>query len=166
MGVTLSGIKCTPGMGCVTAHAYAQSSVLPESAPNVVSQDALDTIFEARYGAVRADFATARSWVSIDVMPVLTAADWIVPPTSQPWLEAYDANNTMIGRMYYPISYGSANWGSYQTLRVDAGSARIKWVRFSVQPPGTNTAEVFGSFDNLRFNSDYIRRLCLPNVPC
>ena len=158
LGVTFSGIKCAPGQGCVNGHAFARASVGAESAPNVVTQDASTLpFFNARYGAVRADFASARTWVSIDVMPVLTAADWIVPPTSQPWFEAYDANNNLVGQVYYPIAYGAANWGSYQTLRIDAGSARIKWVRFSAQPPGSNTAEVFGEFDNMRFNSNFVR---------
>ena len=166
LGVTFSGIKCTPGQSCANGHAYARGSVSAKSPQNVVTQDATGLpIFDARFGAVRADFATPRSWVSIDVMPVLTAADWIVPPTAQPWFEAYDASNNLVGQIYYPIAFGSTNWGSYQTLRIDAGSASIKWVRFSAQPPGSNTAEVFGSFDNLRFNSNIVR-LCSSRIAC
>ena len=161
LGVTFSAIKCVPGQGCATGHAFARGSVGAKSPQNVVSQDAASLpFFNARFGAVRADFATPRSWVSIDVAPVLTAADWIVPPTAQPWFEAYDANNKLVGQVYYPIAFGAANWGSYQTLRIDAGSAQIKWVRFSAQVPGSNTAEIFGEFDNLRFNSNIVR-LCV-----
>ena len=165
-GVTFTGIKCTPSQGCVNGHAYARTSVGAESPPNVVSQDATSIpIFDAHFGAVRADFSGARTWVSIDVVPVITSADWIVPPTSQPWFEAYDASNNLVGQVYYPIAYGAAGWGTYQTLRIDAGSARIKWVRFSAQPPGTNTAEVFGEFDNMRFNSNFVK-LCPYKFGC
>jgi hypothetical protein len=166
LGVTFSGISCVPGSGCTTGHAFARAAVSPESAPNVVSQNT-NTLpfFDARFGAVRADFATGRNWVSIDVMPVLTAADWITPPTSQPWFEAYDANNNLVGQVYYPIAFGATNWGSYQTLRIDAGSARIKWVRFSAQPPGSNTAEVFAQFDNLRFSTNIVRP-CVIGLGC
>jgi hypothetical protein len=159
-GVTFSSIVCTPGLGCASGHVFARSSGSAESPQNVVSQNATSLpFFDARFGAVRADFATPRSWVSIDAMPVLTAADWIVPPTSQPWFEAYDASNNLVGQVYYPIAFGAANWGSYQTLRINAGSTPIKWIRFSAQPPGTNTAEIFGEFDNLRFNGNFVR-LC------
>ena len=165
-GVTFSATLCVPGSGCAPGHAFARGSVSPASPQNVVSQnDNTLPFFNNHYGAVRADFTTARSWVSIDVMPVLTAADWIVPPSVQPWFEAYDANNNMVGKVYYPINYGAANWGTYQTLRVDAGSAVIKWVRFSVQYTSTNTAEVFGDFDNLRFNSGIVRP-CVSRLGC
>jgi hypothetical protein len=166
LGVTFSAISCVPGMGCASGHAFARTASGASSVPNVVSQnDNSLPFFNARYGAVRADFTTARSWVSIDVMPVLTAADWIVPPTAQPWFEAYDANGTLVGQVHYPIAFGAANWGTYQTLRIDAASASIKWVRFSVQPPGNNTAEVFGDFDNLRFNSNVVRP-CILKFNC
>jgi hypothetical protein len=165
-GVTFSAISCAPGLGCSNGHAFARTSTSPASVPNIVSQNASSLpFFNARYGALRADFATPRSWVSIDVMPVLTAADWIVPPAAQPWFEAYDANDNLVGKVYYPVAFGATNWGTYQTLRLDAGSATIKWVRFSVQSSGSNTAEVFGDFDNLRFNSNVVR-LCPSRFGC
>jgi hypothetical protein len=166
LGVTFTGISCSPGMGCASGHAFARGSVSAESPQNIVSQNN-NTLpfFNARYGGVRADFATPRSWVSIDVMPVLTAADWIVPSNAQPWFEAYDANNNLIGQVYYPIAFGATNWGTYQQLRIDAGGALIKWVRFSVQSSGANTAEVFGNFDNMRFNSNIVRP-CISRLGC
>ncbi len=166
-GVTFSGIKCTPGQGCVSGHAFARGSVAAQSPQNVVTQDAKSLpFFDAHYGAVRADFTTARSWVSIDVMPVLTAADWIDPPTVRPWFEAYDANNNLIGQVYYPIAFGDPGWGTYQQLRINApAGSGIKWVRFSAQYSATNSAEVFGEFDNMRFNTNFVRP-CLIKVGC
>lgn len=164
-GVTFTGIVCTPGAGCANGHAYARSSVTPNSPQNVVADSSSGVpLLNAEYGAVRADFATSRTWVSIDAQAVPFVEDAADPPTALPWFEAYDANNALVGRVYYPIAYGGTNYGTYQTLRIDAGSARIKWVRFSSQAPG-NTPLVFGQFDNLRFNG-LSRTICVYSISC
>lgn len=166
-GITFTGITCAQGQGCVNGHAYARASTDAESAPNVVASVPPSQglpLLNAEYGAVRADFTTARTWVSIDVKPVPFVADAADPPTARPWFEAYDANNNLVGQVYYPIAYGGTGYGTYQTLTINAGSARIKWIRFSSQAPG-NTPLVFGSFDNLRFNGE-LRSICLYRVGC
>jgi len=151
LGVTFTCIVCSSG------HAYARA---PGRTGNGVSlfQAPYVPVYDARYGAVRADFASPRSFVSIDSLGVLPP-EWLGTPAARPWIEAYDANNTMIARTYYP-AYGDPAWGTWQTLTVTApaGSA-IKYVRFSSQyfqgvPP------VYGSFDNLTFNADPIRFNC------
>ena len=64
LGVTFTCIVCTSG------HAFARS---PGRAGNGVSLVASPTIpvYDSRSGAVRADFSTPRSWVSVDVLAVL-----------------------------------------------------------------------------------------------
>ena len=154
MGVTLSSIVCTPGSGCASGqHAYARTW----GSTNIASlfPSPYVPVYDARSGAVRADFATPRSWVSIDATPVLPP-EYAGTPVSQPWLEAYDTNNQKIGSsVYYPIAFGATGWGSQQTLKIDAGSAIIKYVRFSSQNSSSSPA-VYGTFDNLRFNGDTI----------
>ncbi|HVW25155.1 MAG TPA: hypothetical protein VHC69_07265 [Polyangiaceae bacterium] len=149
LGVTLSSIVCTSS-GCTSGqHAYARTW----GSTNIASLFASPTVpvFDARSGAVRADFATPRTWVSIDATPVLPP-EYFGTPASQPWIEAYDANNNKIGSsVYYPIAYGAAGYGSQQTLKIDAGSAIIKYVRFSSQYSSSSPA-VYAALDNLRFN--------------
>lgn len=150
-GVTFSCIACTDG------HAYARFS--SSFANNVVSpvppSVSFISAFDAASGAVRADFTTPRGWVSIDVVPMVPS-EALGTRTARAWFEAYDANNQMIGRMYYPYYYGDPEWGTAQTLSLSSPTGAIKWVRFSSQSL-QGQGMVLASFDNLRFNGDPLK---------
>jgi len=145
LGVTFSCISCSSG------HAYSR---LPGRTGNGVSlwQSPYVPVFDARYGAVRADFTTPRNSVSIDALAVLPP-EYLGTPAARPWIEAYDAAGKMIGSTVYYPAYGTAGWGQWQTLRIDDPNSSIKYVRFSSQHFNSSPA-VYGSFDNLSFNTD------------
>jgi hypothetical protein len=152
LGVTFSCVSCVNGM---SGHAYALPAAVGNNAVSLFAPPSVPA-FDARYGAVRATFATPRRWVSIAATAVLPP-EWLTTPTKKPWLEAFDANNNLIGSVqYYPFNYGDVGWGTAQTLTVTSTAANIAYVQFSSQAPGSGTP-VYGQFDNLRFNSDYYR---------
>ncbi|HEY3255078.1 MAG TPA: hypothetical protein VGJ91_14055 [Polyangiaceae bacterium] len=144
-GVTFSCVSCTSG------HAFAR---LPGKVGNGVSLVASPTLplYDSRFGAVRADFNTPRSSVSLDVLGVLPP-EYLGTPVARPWLEAYNSANQMIGSTVYYPAYGTAGFGQWQTLRIDDPTASIKWIRFSSQHYSSSPS-VYGSFDNLSFNTD------------
>jgi hypothetical protein len=150
-GVTFSCIACADG------HAYARFSTSFGS--NVVSpvppSVSFIPAFDAGSGAVRADFTTPRSWVSVDAVPMILP-EGLGTRTARAWFEAYDANNQMVGRMHYPYYYGDPQWGTAQTLSVGSATANIKWVRFSSQSI-SGQPKVLAAFDNLRFNGDPLK---------
>jgi hypothetical protein len=151
VGVTFSCVACTSG------HAFALSAAAGGNAVSLFAPPSVP-FFDARYGAVRATFATPRRWVSIEATPVLPP-EWLTTPVAKPWLEAFDANNNLIGSVqYYPFGYGDVGWGTAQTITVTSTSANIAYVQFSSQAPGSGTP-VYGQFDNLRFNTDFYRIL-------
>jgi hypothetical protein len=148
-GVTFSCVACTSG------HAFALPAAVGGNAVSLFAPPSVP-FFDARYGAVRATFATPRRWVSIEATAVLPP-EWLTTPVAKPWLEAFDANNNLIGSVqYYPFSYGDVGWGTAQTITVTSQSANIAYVQFSSQAPGSGTP-VYGQFDNLRFNTDLYR---------
>jgi hypothetical protein len=145
-GVTFSCIVCTSG------HGVART---PGRSGNGVSlwrvADSGLPFFDARWGAVRADFTTPRSSVSIDALEV-QPPEWLGTPLGKPWLEAYDTNNALVGQVYYP-AYGTTGFGQWQTLTIDTGVANIAYVRFSSKYV-SGSPPVYGEFDNLTFNTD------------
>jgi len=145
LGVTFTCVSCSSG------HAYSR---LPGRTGNGVSlwQSPYVPLFDSRYGAVRADFSSPRSFVSVDVLGVLPP-EYAGTPVARPWLEAYDAADHLIGSTVYYPAFGSSGFGQWQTLRIDAPLGNIKYVRFSSQHFNTSPA-VYGSFDNLSFNTD------------
>ena len=145
LGVTLTCVVCSSG------HAYSRS---PGKSGNGVSlfQSPYVPVYDSRYGAVRADFSTPRNSVSIDVLAVLPP-EYQGTPVARPWFEAYNAAGQMIGSTVYYPAYGTAGFGQWQTLRIDDPSASIKYVRFSSQHFNSSPS-VYGSFDNLTFNTD------------
>ncbi|HYQ02509.1 MAG TPA: hypothetical protein VER96_27745 [Polyangiaceae bacterium] len=146
LGVTLTCIVCGSN-----PHAFARA---PGRAGNGVSLFASPTIplYDSRNGAVRVEFTTPRSWVSIDALAVLPP-EWAGTPQARPWLEAYDAAGNKIGSAVYYPAYGTTGWGTWQTLRFDDPNASIKFVRISSQHYN-NSPSVYGAFDNLTFNTD------------
>lgn len=148
-GVTFSCVQCTSG------HVYARPSSAGSNGASLIDPNAsVFGFFDARFGAVRAEFTTPRSWVSIEARPILPA-EFVGTPINMPWIEAYDANGTFLSKTLYPIAYGQPGWGTAQTLTINVGSAVIKAVRFSSRAI-VGTPPVYGEFDNLRFNGDPI----------
>ena len=145
LGVTFSCMVCTSG------HAFARS---PGRAGNGVSVFASPSVpaYDSRFGAVRADFTTPRSWVSIDVLAVLPP-EYLGTPAARPWFEAFNAAGQLIGSTVYYPAYGTTGFGQWQTLRIDDPTNSIKFVRFSSQH-FSSSPSVYGSFDNLSFNTD------------
>ena len=146
LGVTFTCMVCSSG------HAFARS---PGKTGNGVSLVASPTIplYDSRSGAVRADFTTPRSWVSVDVRAVLPP-EYLGTPVAKPWMEAYNAAGQKIGSAaYYPAAYGSAGFGQWQTLRIDDPTGSIASVRLSSQH-FSSSPSVYGAFDNLSFNTD------------
>lgn len=146
LGVSFTCIVCASG------HAFARS---PGRAGNGVSLVASPTIplYDSRSGAVRADFSTPRSWVSVDVLAVLPV-EYVGTPVAKPWLEAYNAAGQKIGSAaYYPAAYGTAGFGQWQTLRIDDATGSIASIRLSSQH-FNDSPSVYAVFDNLTFNTD------------
>jgi len=148
-GVTFTCVACSSG------HAYARSQGRTGNGVSLVPSP-FASGFDSRFGAVRADFTSPRSFVSIDALgtPVTEPLNQV---QVRPWLEAYDATNTLISRVYYP-AYGTPGFRQWQTLRIDAPAANIKYVLFSSQYFAGYPA-VLGAFDNVTFNTDPIYRL-------
>lgn len=148
-GVTFSCVSCTSG------HAFARPISSGSNGVSLIDPaSSFLPFFDARNGAVKAEFATPRSWVSIDARPVL-APEFAGTPVGMPWLEAYDSNGNFLSKMLYPITFGQTGWGSVQTLTVSSTTAAIKFVRFSSRAVA-GTPPVYGEFDNLRFNGDLL----------
>ncbi|MET0793648.1 MAG: hypothetical protein ABW061_19165 [Polyangiaceae bacterium] len=134
---------------CSSLHAFARA---PGRTGNGVSLVASPIVpfYDARQGGVRANFSTPRSSVTVDALAVLPV-EYLGTPTNRPWLQAFNANDQVVGTAYYP-AFGTAGFGQWQTLRVDDPTASIKYVRFSSQH--ANSPAVYASFDNLSFNTD------------
>jgi hypothetical protein len=148
-GVTFSCVSCGSG------HAYALPAAVGGNAVSLFAPPSVP-VFDARWGAVRATFATPRRWVSIEATAVLSP-EGLGTPTARPWLEAFDASGNLVGGVqYYPLAYGDVGWGTAQTITVTSTSSNIAYVQFSSQPPA-NGDPVYGQFDNLRFNTDFYR---------
>jgi len=143
-GVTFSCDSCSSG------HAYAEPRAVGNNAVTLFTPPSLAG-FDARFGAVKAVFATPASSVSIQAIAVPTAEP-VMNPVAKPFLEAFDASNNLLVKALYQPNYGDANYGTAQTLTVTSSTASIAFVLFSSQAPGTTTP-VLGVFDNLRFYS-------------
>jgi hypothetical protein len=156
-GVTFGCVVCASG------HAYARALGTGTQGVSLVARQAsVLPFFDARDGAVTATFNSPRSWVSIDAAPVLPP-EYLGTPTNMPWIEAFDANGNYLSETLYSIAYGQPGYGNPQTLTVSASSAVIKSVRFSSRH--SSGPAVYGTFDNLRFNSDLIIKLPPPRIP-
>lgn len=156
MGVTFGCVVCASG------HAYARSIVNATQGISLISpQASILPFFDARDGAVTATFNSPRTWVSIDAAPVLPP-EYLGTPTNMPWIEAFDANGNYLSETLYSIAYGQPGYGNPQTLTVSASSAVIKTVRFSSRH--SSGPAVYGTFDNLRFNTDLIIKLPPPRL--
>lgn len=137
---------------CASGHAFARAPGRTGNGVSLFAKPAAP-FYDARSGAVRADFITPRSWVSIDVLAVLPP-EYKGTPIARPWFEAFNAAGQLIGSTVFYPSYGSPGFGQWQTLRIDDPTGSIKFVRFSSQSGGPTTPPVYAEFDNLTFNTD------------
>jgi hypothetical protein len=142
LGVTLSAIYCGNG-SCVPASAYAR---VPGNASNngVSLFNTGFPYFDARWGAVEATFASAVSVVSIDAYAVEFVEALTNGPTGSPFLEAYDAAGTFLGRVNAPIVMGV-----WQTITFTSPTNNIKRVRFSSPGNPAPGDHIYATFDNL-----------------
>jgi hypothetical protein len=145
-GVTLSTLA--PSGRPIYAVNWPNSAKSP---PNVVTLTPPDVLpaFDARDGAIEARFNTLQMTVAIDALPLPTPETLGMPVTNSPFLEAYGDNNQFLGKVLYPVAYGSVGYGSWQTLTFSSPSANIRSVRFSSQYHGAPA--VYAMFDNLYF---------------
>lgn len=126
---------------------------LAKSAPNVVTLTAPKVLpcFDARDGAIKAQFDSLQMTVSIDALPLVTPETLGMPVTNRPFLEAYGDGNQFLGKVLYPLAYGAPGYGSWQTISFSSPTAAIRYVQFSSQYAGAPA--VYGVFDNLYFQT-------------
>jgi hypothetical protein len=104
--------------------------------------------FDAKSGAVEATFTTPATSVSIDALAV-PFVEGLGTPTAVPWIEAYDASNTLVDKRY-SLPFPNPNWLAWQTLTV-TGPAIVR-VRFSSQ---RISPWIYGEFDNWRVTHSF-----------
>jgi len=155
LGVTFSCMVCSSG------HAFARSTGRTGNGVSMIASP-IFAAYDSHSGAVRADFTTARSWVSVDVLAVM-APEHLGTTSAKPWVQAFNAAGQVVGTKYYP-AYGTPGFGQWQTLRIDDPAGSIKFVLFSSQH---DAPQVFGKFDNLSFNTDpyWVEATPLPKPP-
>jgi hypothetical protein len=124
---------------------------LAKSQPNVVTLTAANVLpaFDARDGAIKAQFDALQMTVSIDALPLVTPETLGMAVTNRPLLEAYGDGDKFLGKVFYPLAYGTPGYGSWQTLSFSTTAASIRYVLFSSQYTGAPA--VWGVFDNLYF---------------
>lgn len=163
-GVTFSCVTASRSFAftsCTSGHVFANFSA--SSGSNIVTPLVGLQPFDVRYGVVQATFATPRTWVTIDVTPLMLP-EHLGTVTAKPWLAAYDSKDQWIATAAYPVQYPQAGWDQTRTLSINAGSAKIKYVRFSSEY-FSGTPLVYGKFDNLFVNGDPLTIVEKPERP-
>jgi hypothetical protein len=158
-GVTFSCVTASSAYAstsCTAGHVYAR---LTTGGSNVVAPHPQLPSFDVRFGVIQATFANLKDWVMIDVTPV-KHPEHVGSTLAAPWIAAYDDNDQWIATAQYPVLYPQAGWDQTRTLSLNAGSARIKYVRFS-SSYYSSMANVGGKFDNLQFNGDELRPVAI-----
>lgn len=150
LGVIFTNPATTPG-----GDIFAVATSLAASAGNVVSVFSSGVpAFDARYGAVEAQFTTAVGQVSIDAA-ILRLPEGLGTPTNAPKLEIYTAAGfltTVSWNFALNPQPDAGGFAGYQTLSYVAGTDSITKVRFLSGQPGGSPSN-FGMFDNLTFAS-------------
>jgi hypothetical protein len=159
-GVTFSSVYSTSG------NAYAVTALNPATADaghgNVVSLFSDNPTFAAEEGAVKAQFSTLQSSVSIDARMV-EAFEILGSNTRSAFLEAFDSAGSLLGSaVYYPYDWQTAdiwdtnNAAPWETLSISHGTADISYVLFSSQVNAAGSSRAYGGiyaeFDNLNFS--------------
>src|SRR5262245_57004588 len=115
------------------ARIFARNSFFNDSSPNVVSVfETGSPAFDARWGAVQANFATGQTSVSIDAA-ILRLPEGRGTPTNEPRLEIFDTSGAFLTAVEWnfalnaqPDAGGFAGW---QTLAYTSTTANIGRVR-------------------------------------
>ncbi len=145
VGVTLGCFNGTVTNLC-TGNAYAVTSVLANSAPNVIGLGATGgTLVDERFGYFKASFAAPVASVSIDAKAVLPP-EYVGGTTNKPFLQAFNASGTFLGEADYTASVYGETW---ETLIFNRPTADIKFVAFSSF--SSSGHPVYGMFDNLNY---------------
>jgi hypothetical protein len=150
-GVTFASITTMPPMRW-SAFARLEGTGA-ESPRNVISvQKTGFPAFDAQSGGIQATFDVPQLYVSIDVSAVWSP-EYQPPnpnqlPTNKPFLQAFDAQGTVLKTVYYPPNFGDPAFGSWQSLIYESTSANIKSVTFSSEYA---EPRIFGIFDNFVF---------------
>jgi len=159
-GVTFSSVYSTSG------NAYAVTALNPTTADlghgNVVSLFSDNPTFAAEEGAVKAQFSTLQSTVSVDARMV-EAFEIQGSHTQSAFLEAFDSSNNLLGSVvYYPFDWQTAGtWDTthaapWETLSISHVAADIAYVLFSSQVNATGSTRSYGGiyaeFDNFNFS--------------
>ena len=154
-GVTFQFVPCSLGttlcIGGTGVFAVAAGSGFAFSAPNVVSTIGNTPTLEQQWGTVRANFTTAQSSVSIEVLQTCIGQDAAclgsVPASEAAFLKAYNSSGTLL----QTAEADPTNTSTYQKLSVS--DSNIAYVEFSVPYDAINSGanQLAGDFDNLTF---------------
>lgn len=160
LGVTFSSVASASG------NAYAVQALNPSSVDighaNVVSlfDTPLGAIFAADEGAVKAQFSSLQSSVTIDARMV-EAIEILGNNSRRGFLEAFNSAGGLIGSIaYYPYTWQTPGiWDTshaapWVTLTVTDPTASISYVLFSSQANTGGTrlyGGIYAEFDNLQF---------------
>lgn len=146
-GVTFGCFNGTMSNMC-SGNAYAVTSILANSAPNVISL--LSTpggaLTDERYGYFRATFSAPVSVVSIDAKAVLPP-EYLGSTTNKPFLQAFDSSNNWLATVDYSLAVSTEGW---ETLSISRATNDIAYVAFSSY--SSSGHPVYGMFDNLNFD--------------
>ena len=117
--------------------------------------------FAAEEGAVKAQFSTLQSTVSIDARMV-EAIEFVGTNTRSAFLQAWGSADNFLGSVYYPFDWTTAGtWDSthaapWETLSISHVAADIAYVLFSSQanPSGSDRmyGGIYAEFDNFNFS--------------
>jgi PEP-CTERM motif len=158
--VTFSSVASASG------NAYAVTALNPTTADaghgNVVSLFNDNPTFAAEEGAVKAQFSTLQSTVSIDARMV-EAIEILGSNTRSAFLEAFDSGGGLLGSaVYYPFDWQTAGtWDTthaapWETLSISHGTADIAYVLFSSQANAAGSSRgqggIYAEFDNFNFS--------------
>jgi YVTN family beta-propeller protein len=154
-GVTFQFVPCSLGttlcLGGSGVFAVAAGSGFAFSAPNVVSTISNTPTLEQQWGTVRANFSSAQSSVSIEVLQTCIGQDGAclgsVPASEAAFLSAFNSSGTLL----QTAEADPTNTASFQKLTVS--DANIAYVEFSVPYDAINSGanQLAGDFDNLTF---------------
>lgn len=150
-GVTFSSVSSLSGNAY--ASKWIDNNVITLHDP---TQACEAPAFSADQGMVKAAFSDPKQKVSIDARGV-EALEILGSSDLRPFIQAFDAENNMLSKVYYPYKYGvDQGWSTWQKLTIERPTADISYVLFSSDnnPAGVSWAYggIYGLFDNLQFS--------------
>lgn len=134
---------------------FARKWLTNASPENVVSVFGMGfAAFDVRWGAVEAVFTAPQRKVSIDAA-IQRFPGELGMPTNSPYMEVYDASNTVLAVVQWNFGLIPQPWPDgitpFETLSFTSGSANIAKIRLASGQP-SNTTSNYGLFDNLYFS--------------